>query len=45
MRRFLAASDYCCGYSDSNDKGTYDPARECIHVGLGMPSMGDEDEG
>ena len=25
MRRFLAASDYYFGYSDSNDKGTYDP--------------------
>ena len=45
MRRFLAASDYCFGYSDSDDEGTYDPTRECFHVGLGMPSMGDEDEG
>jgi len=45
MRRFLAVSDYCFGYSDSDDEGTYDPTRECFHVGLGMPSMGDEDEG
>ena len=45
MRRFLAASNYCFGYSDSDDEGTYDPARECFHVGLEMPSMGDEDEG
>ena len=45
MRRFLAASDYCFGYSDSDNEGTFDLARECFHVGLGMPSMGDEDEG
>ena len=45
MRHFLAASNYCFGYSDSDDEGTYDPTRECFHVGLGMPSMGDEDEG
>jgi hypothetical protein len=45
MRRFLAASDYCFGYSDSDDEGTYDPTRECFHVELGMPSTGDEDEG
>ena len=45
MRRFLAASDYCFGCSDSDDEGTYDPTRECFHVGLGMPSTGDEDEG
>ena len=45
MRRFLAASDYCFGYSDSDDEDTYDPTRECFHVGLGMPSTGDEDEG
>ena len=25
MRLFLAASDYCFGYSDSDDEGTYDP--------------------
>ena len=24
MRRFMAASDYCFGYSDSDDEGTYD---------------------
>ena len=45
MRCFLAASDYCFGYSDSDDEGTYDPTRECFHVKLGMPSTGDEDEG
>ena len=45
MRRFLAASDYCFGYSNSNDEGTYDPTRECFHVELRMPSTGDEDEG
>ena len=45
MRRFLAASDYCFGYSDSDGESTYDPTRECFHVGLGMPSTGDEDEG
>ena len=42
---FLATSDYCFGYSDSDDEGTYDPTRECFHVELGMPSTGDEDEG
>jgi len=45
MRHFLAASDYCFGYSDSDDEGIYVPAHECFHVGLGMPSTGDEDEG
>ena len=45
MRRFLAASDYCFGYSDSDDEGTYDPTRECFHVELGMPNAGNEDEG
>ena len=45
MRRFLAASDYCFGYSDSDNEGTYDPTRECFHVGLGMPRAGEEDEG
>ena len=45
MRRFLAASDYCFGYSDSDDEGTYDPTRECFHVRLGMPSTGDEHKG
>ena len=45
MRRFLAASDYCFGYSDSDNEGTYNPARECFHVGLGMPRAGEEDEG
>ena len=43
MRRFMAASDYCFGYSD--DEGTYDPTRECFYVELGMPRAGDEDEG
>ena len=45
MHRFLAVSDYCFDYSDSDDEGTYDPTRECFHDGLRMPSMGDEDEG
>ena len=45
MRRFLAASDYCFGYFDSDDEGAYDPTRECFNVELGMPRMGDEDEG
>ena len=44
MRRFLAASDYCFGYSDSDDKSTYDPTRECFHVGLRMPGTSDEGE-
>ena len=45
LRQFLAASDYCLGYSDSDDEGTYDPTRECFHVGLRMPRAGEEDEG
>ena len=45
MHRFLATSDYCFGYSDCDDKGTYDPTRECFYVELGMPRAGDEDEG
>jgi len=45
MRHFLAASDYCFGYSDSDDEGTYDPTRECFHIGLGMPGVGNEHEG
>jgi len=45
MRRFLAASDYCFDYSDSDDEGTYDPTRECFHVELRMPSMVNEDKG
>ena len=45
MRRFLAASDYCFGYSDSDDKGTYDPTRECFHIGLRMPGASNEHEG
>ena len=45
LRQFLAASNYCFGYSDSDDEGTYDPTRECFHVGLGMPRAGEEDEG
>ena len=44
MRRFMAASDYCFGYSDSDDEGTYDPTRECFNVELGVPSVSDEDE-
>ena len=45
MRRFLAASDYCFGYSDSDDEGTYDPTRECFYIGLGMPGANNENEG
>ena len=45
MRRFLAASDYCFGYSDSDNEDTYDPTRECFHIGLRMPRANDEDEG
>jgi len=45
MRQFLAASDYCFGYSDDDDEGTYDPTRECFHVGLGMPRADEEEEG
>ena len=45
MRRFMAASDYCFGYSDSDDEGTYDSTRECFNIELGMPSVSDEDEG
>ena len=43
MRRFMTASDYCFGYSDSDDEGTYDLSRECFHIGLGMPRAGEED--
>ena len=45
MRRFMAASDYCFGYSDSDDEDTYDPTRECFNIELGMPRASDEDEG
>ena len=45
MCLFLAASDYCFGYSDSDDEGTYDPTRECFHIGLGMPGESNESEG
>ena len=45
MRRFMAASDYCFGYSDSDDENTYDPTRECFNVELKMPRASDEDEG
>ena len=45
MRRFMAASDYCFSYSDSDDEDTYDPTHECFNVELRMPSMSDEDEG
>ena len=45
MRRFLAASNYCFGYSDSDDEGTYDPTRECFHIGLRMPRASNESEG
>ena len=29
--RFLEASNYCLGYSDSDD-GSYDPSRECFNL-------------
>ena len=45
MRLFLAASDYCFGYSDSDDEGTYDPTRECFHIRLGMPGASNVSEG
>ena len=45
MRRFMATSDYCFGYSDSDDEDTYDPTHECFNVELGMPSACGEDEG
>ena len=45
MHRFMATSDYCFGYSDSDDGGTYDPTRECFNIELGMPRASDEDEG
>ena len=45
MRRFMAMSDYCFGYSDSDDEGTYDPTHECFVVKLRMPRASDEDEG
>ena len=45
MRRFLTASDYCFGYFDSGDEGTYNPTREYFHVGLGVPRADEEDEG
>ena len=45
MRRFMAASDYCFGYSDSDDEDTYDPTRECFNIELEMPSASHEDEG
>ena len=45
MRLFLATSDYCFGYSDSDDEGTYDPTRECFHIGLGMLGASNESEG
>ena len=45
MRRFMAASNYCFGYSDSDDEDTYDPTRECFNVELEVPTTSDEDEG
>ena len=44
MRLFLAASDYYFGNSDSDNEGTYDPTRECFHIGLGMPGASNESE-
>ena len=41
----MTASDYCFGYSDSDDEGTYDPTRECFHIRLGMPGASNESEG
>jgi len=32
--RFLKASNYCLGYSDSDDGG-YDPSRECFNLDVG----------
>jgi len=32
--RFLEASNYCFGYSDSDDGG-YDPSRECFNLEVG----------
>jgi len=32
--RFLDASNYCLGYSDSDD-GSYDPSRECFNLEVG----------
>ena len=45
MHHFMAASDYCFSYSDSDDEDTYDPTRECFNVELRVPSVSDEDEG
>ena len=45
MRLFLATSDYCFGYSDSDYEGAYDPTRECFHIGLGMLGASNESEG
>jgi len=44
MRRFMATSDYCFSYSDSDDEDAYDPTRECFNVELKVPSASDEDE-
>ena len=44
MCRFMAASDYCFSYSNSNDEGTHDPTSECFNVELGVPSASDDDE-
>ena len=45
MRLFLSMSDYCFGYSDSDDEGAYDPTRECFHIRLGMLGASNESEG
>ena len=45
MRRFMATSDYCFGYSDSDDEDAYDLTRECFNVELGMTNTGNEDKG
>ena len=45
MHRFMASSDYCFGYSDSDDEDAYDPTRECLNVELEMLNAGNKDEG
>ena len=42
MRRFMVASDYCFGYSDSDDEDAHNPTHECFQIELGMPSTGNE---
>jgi len=43
--RFLEASNYCLGYSGSDD-GSYDPSRECFNLEVGgMPHNAQGDAG